>query len=83
MDRIGSETIFGISMLRGCGSDKNSQPTVVQEFSSTDFGGKIEARCKVPLFPGGCAVVILVPWKPVALVPGFLSASRLVLSRTA
>ena len=27
--------------------------TVVQEFSSTDFGGRIEARCKVPPLPRG------------------------------
>lgn len=46
--------------------------------TSFAFGGKIDARRKVPFFPGGCAMVILVPWKPIALVLGLLSALILV-----
>ena len=46
--------------------------------TSNDFSGKIDARRKLPLSLGGCAMVVLVPWKPVALVLGLLSALILV-----
>lgn len=31
------------------------------------FSGKMDARRKLPFFPGGCAMVVPVLWKPVAL----------------
>jgi hypothetical protein len=50
MDRIESETIFGMSMLPGC-APKKTPSDVGSGFFSTDFSGKIEARCKVPPLP--------------------------------
>jgi hypothetical protein len=38
------------------------------------FGGRMATRRELPLSPGGCAMVILISWKPVVFVWLLLSA---------